>query len=196
MMNMMDIAERVMNYNKTFPDWPRLIADKGFILGTWMIGNNYKNKVEFYGGYPPSFLKRVMSLFPDIPAKNVLHLFSGSLSEQGIEGTTFDIDPKLKPDMCGDAEKLSEFFPPNSQKLIASDPPYSSEDAEHYGHPLVNRNKVVKECISVLEPGAFLVWLDQVYPMYRNTELKLIGTIGLIRSTNHRVRMTFIWQKL
>lgn len=201
----MDIAERVMNYSKTFPDWPRLIADKGFILGTWMIGQCYKNDTDLYGAYPHGYLKRIMTLFPDINPDKTLHLFAGSLIRQNIPGVMFDIqcppgfkcgNASQKPIIQGDAHNLSSYFEGSPFDLILADPPYSNEDATHYGTPMVNRNKVVAECTKVLKPGGFLVFLDQVFSMFKKSELKLIGTIGLVRSTNHRVRMVFIWEKL
>jgi len=192
----MDIAARAESYNTKFDKWPRLTVDKGFLLGTWMIGNYYKNDTDFYGAYPHGYIGRILALFPDMSPQNILHLFSGSLKPG--TGIRFDINPALGPDIVGSAETLSSCpeLAGHDIRLIMADPPYSDEDATHYGTPMVNRNKVVAECAKVLKPGGFLVWLDQAFPMYRKTELKLKGTIGLIRSTNHRVRMTFIWERI
>lgn len=183
------LEERVEEYNKTFPSYPKLFASSGWIVGTWVIGNYYKNKSNYYGCYPHSYLKRIRSMFPD--CKKILHLFSGSVQEED----TFDINPGNKPTYVGDAHKLSQAVK-QKYPLILADPPYSDEDADHYGTPMINRNKVVKECVKILENGGFLVWLDQVFPMYRKTELKLVGAIGVIRSTNHRVRTAFIFTKI
>ena len=159
-----------------------------------MIGNYYKNATDFYGAYPHSYLDRVLSMFPD--AINVLHLFSGSLPNT-TKGITFDINPKLNPMVVGDAHQLSHYFPENVNfELILADGPYSREHALHYGTPMIHRYKVVSECVKVLAPGGFLIWLDQVFPMFSKKELELVGTIGLIRSTNHRVRCIFIFRKL
>ena len=191
---MLTLKERAENYNKTFERYSRpLQASDQWLWGVWIIGNNYSDKSRYYGEYPPGYLDRVMSLFPDIEDNEILHLFSGSLSES-VKGIRFDINPELKPDIVGDAEKLSEFLS-FSPRLIIADPPYSEEDTNHYGICMVNRNKVVQECAKVLKPGGFLVWLDQVIPMYRREELELVGTI-VIRSTNHRVKMVFILQKV
>jgi len=191
---MLTLKERAENYNKTFEGYSRpLQASDQWLWGVWIIGNNYSDKSRYYGEYPPGYLDRVMSLFPDIEDNEILHLFSGSLSES-VKGIRFDINPELKPDIVGDAEKLSEFLS-FSPRLIIADPPYSEEDTNHYGICMVNRNKVVQECAKVLKPGGFLVWLDQVIPMYRREELELVGTI-VIRSTNHRVKMVFILQKV
>lgn len=187
----MELAERVDKYNETFPDYPRMWFDKGWILGVWNIGNNYKGS-GYHGSYPPSYLKRIMALFPDMD--NVLHLFSGSLGP-GL-GVRVDINPSVNPDIVGDAEQLSELVAPNSFDLILADPPYTESDALKYGNPMVNRNKVVDECWKVLKPGGFLCWMDMVLPMYSKEKFERLGEICISRSTNHRVRAVFIFRKL
>lgn len=159
-----------------------------------MIGNDYQNKAQYYGEYPPTYLNRIYSLFPDIQSTDILHLFSGSLDTHE-KGDKFDINPALNPTYVGNASELSEIIT-RKYRLIIADPPYSNEDAEHYGTPMVNRNKVIVECWKILDKGGFLVWLDQVEPMYKKEMLNLVGAIGVIRSTNHRVRFVFIWECL
>jgi len=192
----MTLEERAKNYAKEFPKYPPVVVSHGWLYGIWMIGNNYSSKAKYYGEYPPSYLRRIHALFPD--AKEILHLFSGKV-EKGTWNdeceTTFDINPDLFPDVVGDAHELSKYFPPEKFDLILADPPYTAEDAEHYGTPMINRNKVVKEAWIVLKPGGFLCWLDQVLPMYRKDMYKLVGTIGVVRSTNHRFRVVSIFQK-
>jgi len=181
------IEDRVVFYKQTFPKWPEPQISNDKMYGVWVIGNNYKGS-GYYGSYPPTYLKRVMSMFPD--ADNILHLFSGSLQEGNY--TRFDCNRDLNPDVVGDAHNLpfeSEF------DLIIADPPYSVEDAVHYGTPMVNRYKVIKQCVKALRPGGFIVWLDQVFPMFSKKEISLYGIIGIIRSTNHRVRSVFIFNK-
>lgn len=196
---MLTLEARANIYAETFPDYPRLIVDKGWLLGVWNIGNNYKGS-GYYGAYPPSYLKRITPLFPDCP--RVLHLFSGSLPPGDY--VRFDIrDPSEVPngvDVQGDAEKLSHYFQPGSFDIIFADPPYSEDDAQRYGRCLVNRNKVVAECARVVRPGGFLIWMDQVLPMYRgrgeNAEWNRCIEISISRSTNHRVRAVFGFQRL
>lgn len=192
----LDLEDRVKSYNQSFGK--RFPASKlsmlgGYIVGIWMVGNYFRNKTRYYGAYPHGYLERIKSLFPD--AKEILHVFSGSVTED----QTFDIRPTYFPSYLGDAHNLAKIVMRNRGErkfdVLFVDPPYSGEDANHYGTPMINRNKVIKECIKVTKSGGFIVWLDQVYPMYRKNDLKLVGTIGLIRSTNHRVRMVFIFRK-
>lgn len=199
---------RIDLYREAFPDFAPLYLMNGRIEGLWIMGNDYRVKSGYYGGYPAGYLPRVMSMFPD--AKRVLHLFSGCVEKTNAEHVTFDINPDRSPDICGNAENLRDHFHPCSFDLILADPPYSVEDCEHYGTPMVSRFKVVKECFKVLAPGGHLVWLDQVFPMFRKTETPMVGTIytreelpgmnhvgeiGMVKSTNHRVRAVFMFRK-
>jgi hypothetical protein len=136
-----------------------------------------------------------MGLFPDVRGNRIMHLFSGSLSSEE-DGLRVDIKEELNPDVCCNAEELSAHVKENYYDLILADPPYTEEDALRYGSPMVNRNKVVKECHKVLRPGGFLCWMDMVLPMYSKKQFKRVGEISISRSTNHRVRAVFIFQKV
>jgi hypothetical protein len=181
----------IKNYNNVFNKFPPLVSTERWLYGIWMIGNNYRSKNNYYGQYPPSYLKRVHALFPQ--SHNVLHLFSGVV-DTGIWPVEIrlDINPDLNPDVIADSINL-----PFSEKfdLVLADPPYSSEDAKRYNCKMPNRKKTIHEVYKVLKKDGYLVWLDTVLPMYRKIEFQLVGTIGLIRSTNHRIRGVFIFQK-
>ncbi len=184
--------ERVDGYNKTFPKWPKLIFDKDWMLGCWNIGACYKG-TGYYGNFPYRYLDRIGSMFPD--CKDVLHLFSGSLPSGDYTRFDIGLHPDAQFDVKGDAQELSEYFKPDSFDIIYADPPYSQKDADNYKCKMPNRFKVVKECYKVLKPGGFLVWLDEVLPMYRKKEFKRVGEIMITRSTNHRVRAVFIFER-
>ena len=184
------LQERSDFYSKEFPKFPPLRADDRWIDGMWIMGNNYTTS-GLYGAYPHGYLKRIMALFPD--AKNILHLFSGSLPKGNY--TRFDIKPE-NADIVGNAHKLSEYFGSNKFDLILADPPYSIEDCEHYGTSMIKRNTVMKECYKILDDNGFIVWLDQVLPMFRKIELNMCGVIGMVKSTNHRFRVVTIFEKV
>lgn len=205
----LSLADRNNAYEDAGFPLMQIVNDR--LEGVWWLGNSYGNKSSYYGAYPGNFLKRVMALFPD--KERILHLFSGSLPpgdytrfDRRDPGDLSDHQSELFSDyeraldfddglVRGEAENLSDYFEPGSIDLILSDPPYSIEDAERYGAILVNRRKVVSECRTVLEPGGHLVWLDQVIPMFSNREWKLVGSIGVFISTNHRTRGVFILEK-
>lgn len=41
------------------------VADHGRVVGTWIMGNNYRVRSGYYGGYPAGYLRRLRALFPD-----------------------------------------------------------------------------------------------------------------------------------
>jgi hypothetical protein len=177
-------------YNSAFPDYPPLVISGRWLYGVWMIGNDYRNKTSFYGAYPPGLLKRYKAMFGD--SGTILHIFSGSL----LKGNYLRLDSNmmLDTDIYASAEYLP--FESDTFNVVFADPPYSKEDALKYGCKMPNRFKVVKECSRCLKWGGLLVWLDTTFPMFRKSELDLIGTIGLIRSTNHKVRFVFIFRRM
>lgn len=169
------------------------IAGDGRIVGTWIMGNDYRVKSSYYGGYPAGYLKRVKSLFPE--KNNVLHLFSGMVDVSVYPGKRVDINPSTNPDYVDDAQTLS-LVPVEEFDLILADPPYSVEDCDHYKTSMIKRNAVMKTLGKRMSPGAHVVWLDQVLPMYRKDEFCLEAAIGMVKSTNHRFRVVTIFRKL
>ncbi len=124
----------------------------------------------------------------------MLHLFSGSLPPSE-DYTRFDIRPEMEPDVVGDAHALGEHFDSDAFDLIYADPPYSVEDAERYGTPMVKRRKIMASVKQILEPGGWLVWLDQAWPQFSKADFIFRGAIGAVRSTNHRVRAVFFFER-
>lgn len=186
-------SERISHYVNT-TKMPRnlFVGEDGRVVGTWIMGNDYRVKSTYYGGYPATYLKRVKALFPD--KKNVLHVFSGKVDLETFPGDTVDINPDLKPTFLDDAQRM-ETVPLGKYDLVLADPPYSVEDCEHYGTSMVKRNAVMR-ALQRLPSGAHVVWLDQVLPMYRKDEFAVEATIGMWKSTNHRFRGITIFRKL
>lgn len=194
--------ERAENYAKTFPKWPIPRTDDRWLDSMWVMGNDYRSVVRdeddkpFYGAYPPNYLARIMSLFPD--AERVLQLFAGSLPASpnyarfGNKVTT----PHLESDHEGFAENLSLFYDPNAFDLVIADPPYSPDDSAKYSMPPLNIRETIAEIHKVLMPEGHLVWLDTKLPMFRKDMWHLWGLIGIVRSTNHRFRVVSIFERL
>lgn len=187
-------SQRIANYGKVtgFPEALFQSGD-GRVIGVWVMGNDYRVKSGFYGGYPAGYLKRIKALFPD--KKNVLHLFSGKVDTEAFPGKTVDIRPELNPDYLDDAHTLKK-VPLEEFDLVMADPAYSIEDSEHYGVPMIQRNTVIRTLGSRLCKGCNLIWLDQVLPMYRKSDFKVEAYIGMVKSTNHRFRVITIFKKL
>lgn len=184
-------AQRIAAYEKTTGWRDTLWLHGDQILGMWIMGNDYRVKSGYYGGYPAGYLSRIKALFPDKP--RALHLFAGRVDLETFPGVTVDRDIDLDPDFVDDAETLTD-TPVADFDLVLADPPYSTEDAVHYGSPMVNRNKVMR-ALTQLKPGAHVVWLDQVLPMYRKTDWSIVARIGMVKSTNHRFRVVTIFER-
>jgi hypothetical protein len=203
-------ARRAALYNERFPGRPPLVYGQGMVAGTWMIGSCYKNPNPLYGAYPHGYLERVHAMFPD--ARNILHVFSGGLTAEnalshvgllpGHEPGGGRVSPKVTlvdmhgpdkgrhPTWKGDLhDYCDQPGAADRHDLVLADPPYSAADSITYDCKMVNRAKVMRSLHRVTKPGGNLVWLDQVWPMHRKDMWKTWGTIGLVRSTNHRVRM-------
>ena len=188
----MTLAERIKHYNKVMPQYTSMeIGPDNRLFGMWIMGNNYQVQSGLYGGYPAGYLRRIAALFPD--RKKVLHLFSGMVDTAKLPGDTVDLSPEMNATFTDDAQSL-ESVPVEDYDLFLADPPYSVEDADHYQLPMVKRNKVMRALGERARPGSFVVWLDQVLPMYRKDMWNLQGVIGMVKSTNHRFRVVCIFQ--
>jgi hypothetical protein len=195
-------------YNERFPNRPPLTTSKdGLVAGTWLIGACYKNPNPLYGAYPHGYLERVHSMFPE--ARNVLHVFSGGLDVhtawEAAEFGDYREDASIElVDLHGPEEGRAPtwqgdlFDMPTAWHarfdLILADPPYSADDAEKYATPMINRARVTSHLRAFAKTGGHMVWLDQVWPMHSKKRWKTVGQVGLVRSTNHRVRLVTFFE--
>src|SRR5690349_13092520 len=103
----MNNQERIASYREVtkFP-LSLFVGEDGRIVGTWIMGNDYKVKSKYYGGYPAGYLRRVKALFPD--KQQVLHLFSGKVDTEVLPGKTVDINAANSPDYVDDAQTLEK----------------------------------------------------------------------------------------
>lgn len=210
---MIELESRADLYNKAFPKRPPIAFGNGMMSGCWMIGACYKNPNPLYGAYPHGYLERVHTMFPD--ARNVLHVFSGGLTQDAAtsewvkavpqvgDGTQVVYPPELV-DIHGPEQGRFPTWQGNLHEmpnewndrfdLILADPPYSADDAKLYDCPPPNRGKIMQSLHRVAKPGGNLVWLDQVWPMHKKAQWKTWGTVGLVRSTNHRMRLVSFFE--
>ena len=190
----MDWAERIESYCR-LTKFPRslFLCEDGRVVGTWIMGNDYRVKSGYYGGYPAGYLKRVASLFPD--RRRVLHVFSGKVDLATMPGDTVDSNPAMSPTWLADAHDLAT-VPLGQYDLVLADPPYSVDDAERYQTTMVKRNVVMRSLASGMSAGARVIWLDQVLPMYRKDQWEIEAVIGMVKSTNHRFRVMTVFRRL
>lgn len=179
----------INNYNIKFNKYPKLVYDKGWIYGTWYCGTSFV-KCKFYGMYPPTFLDRLMSIFPS--AQNVLHCPSGTVNNNGDVTVDCIVDEQRKPMIRADASCLP--FKNNSFDLIISDPPYSKKDSEIYGCDSFPLGKMIKESYRILKPGGYLCMLHIYYPSYRRKDFDLQGLITVITGFMRQTRIVSIFR--
>lgn len=193
------LADRAQAFRAAFPDcpdaWPYVSPSGRWLYGHWEVGNNYRATTTLYGAYPPGYLARVMALFPDVTpsTSTVLHVFSGSLPPGPY--LRLDVHAGRQPDVVGDVCAVEQLLHGARFDLIIGDPPYSAEDAVRYGTTMPDRRQVLIAIAGVTAPGGHLVWLDTVSPMFCKRDWLAVGKIALHRSTNHRERTVFIFQK-
>jgi hypothetical protein len=110
---------------------------------------------------------------------------------------TFDIKSELKPTICDDVRNIKEYADVVSTiDLVIADPPYDKSDFQKYGVKPFNKNWVIRELGHIMKSGSFLAWLDTRIPMYSKKTWQLLRYIGVIVSTNHRIRCLSVYQKL
>jgi hypothetical protein len=191
----MTLQERCDAYAAAFPQWPgswpRVVNGK--IVGLWHFGQDYRNKTPFYGAYPANYRQRVESMFPDRIGRReaVLHAFSGSLAPGDYMRCDLVQPAEFQCSVYDIASATAHRF-----SLLFADPPYTKSDAEKYGTPMVIRRKATAALAQVSDTGAYLCWLDTVWPMHRSREWKTVGMIAIVRSTNHRVRLLTLFERV
>lgn len=224
-MNAPSLAEltyRVRSYmnskqGQQYPDSRPYVSPSGrMLLGTWILGQDYRTKSPLYGAYPARYPDRVQALFPewdvlpypdgdDTPADEhetdlrrtcVLHAFSGSLAPGPY--VRVDQHRKRQSDLCVDITTgLPEAWRRRPRfELVIADPPYSDADAAKYEVPMVHRPKALVALAEVTKPGGHLVWLDVQVPMFRKADWHWWGAVTIIRSTNHRVRIMSCFKRV
>lgn len=200
MHGMLTLEDRVKAYAVKFPEfpdsWPVVSPSGRWLTAIWLLGNDYRGS-GYYGAYPPSYLRRVQALFPEFPASDWLHLFSGSLKPE-VGGIRVDCRPAgsgvVAPSFVADATALP--FDASSVRIVDADPPYTKVDAKRYGTKPVNKPKVLRELARVVKVGGHLIWLDTTLPIYRKSEWHHWGVICVQRSTNHRTRLCSIFTRV
>lgn len=199
----MTLSERRDAFALTFAKWPAsvpwVVTEQGrdVLYGVWVIGNDYRNKTQFYGSYPPAFLDRVLALFPDVALNaagghlTTLHVFSGSLPE----GEYMRCDSVQPAELACSVYDLPT-VQPGLFELVIADPPYSAVDSLKYGTPMIDRRRAMAALAQVTVPGGYLCWLDCCWPMHSKKDWLTVGRILVQRSTNHRARVLSIFERV
>jgi SAM-dependent methyltransferase len=189
---MLNWTDRVAGWNRQFPKYPPITYSHGWVYGMWYTGKGFvKNKI--HGQYPPTFFKRALALWPDVPESRVLHVCAGSVQH----GIRVDLSPKFRPSVLANAEQLP--FRDGSFDLVLYDPPYDQKNAEIYGvAPKPPKwPHTMREMIRVLSPTGHFGVLHWYYPSYsrRKMGIKLVGLIGVCPGFCSAMRAFSIFEK-
>lgn len=201
--------QRVESYARTFPDmpggWPTVIMNGAAarLRGEWQFGQDFRNTSSYYGAFPGNFLVRLGALFPEYAIQpgvlpmggRVLHAFSGSLAAGPYDRCDIHSPAPMEPEYQCDVRDLPARVS-EPYAFIIADPPYSDEDAKKYKAPPLDRGASTAALAEVTCVGGFLCWLDTVWPMYRKDLWRDAGHIYVLRSTNHRVRLLTIFERV
>lgn len=194
------IPERIANYQSRFPNVPQMMrncdGEYTRIDGMWELGIASMKQGEYYGAYPPTYLERILSFFPD--CTTVIHIFSGTIEANPPRVITYDINPKFNPTICDDVsniKKYKEYFHrPNL--LVMLDPYYEDKDFQKQNQKPINKKKLLDDLCEIVPRGTFVAWLDVVSLVWSAQIWKEIGLIGVKVSSNTRYRGTQIFQRL
>lgn len=179
------------------------------ICDMWLLA---RPKVSYYGAYPNGFLERARTLMGINKESKVLHVCGGKLKEYptwnklaGPYEKTLDIRTELEPDIVWNATGSlppfdvcygeEESFPVWWDAILA-DPPYSLEDAAHYGDfDLPTPNFLLQEALKVLKIRGRFGLLHYVQPSIP-ANAKLLALIGIVMGANNKIRLFSVFEKL
>jgi hypothetical protein len=175
-----------------FPQYAPLVVHNGRLYGTWVIGALFRKRPsKYYGTFPHSVKERILALYPD--CHHLLHMFSGTVHDPGT--ITYDINPKVRPQICDDARNLLAHKKQlHGADLAVADPPYEARDFAVYGQKPFSKPKVIRDLGEVMEAHSNLAWVDITVPIYNKKVWALLGYIGLAVGTNTRFRALTLLQ--
>ena len=159
--------------------------------------------LRFYGAYPRGFLAKARKLvLVGQPFESpILHVCSGRVRDYqtlgfGPNDKTLDLASSLKPDYLADARDASAYTHERWAAIIA-DPPYTSEDADHYppGRALLpSAYVIVRNSLGVLEPGRRVGILHLFAPQARKGS-RFVACVTVLTGFNNRARLFSVYEK-
>jgi hypothetical protein len=158
--------------------------------------------LNFYGAYPRGFLSKARQLVGAGINEPVLHVCGGIVrcyQQPGCFGPndrTLDLDPTTDPDYLADARDPAAY---NDERLAAiiADPPYTSEDADHYppGRVVLPQPYlIVKNAIKALELGRRVGILHLFAPQAPKGS-KFVACVTVLTGFNNRARLFSVYEK-
>lgn len=170
------------------------------ITDLWLLT---RSRVNYYGAYPFGFLERARNLLGVAMDDPVLHVCSGKLRSYPYRGLgpndkLVDADPSMHPDFMCDVRKE---LPKGDWAAILADPPYTPEDAAHYGpgaHVFPEPNALLKRCLESVRPGGRVGVLHYYAPRPPKTidgrPVKLTALVAVMTGYKNRVRCFSVFE--
>lgn len=165
------------------------------ICDVWILT---RPKVKYWGAYPAGFLHRARALLGVGPLDAVLHVCAGRVREYPYRGMgpndqTVDIDPALKPDYVLDA---TAGLPAGPWAAVLIDPPYTAEDAAHYGSsPCPSATKLLALGLAVVPHGCRVGMLHYVWPQPPK-DAREVAVVAVGTGRNQRARWFTVFARV
>lgn len=168
------------------------------ITDLWLLTRcKYKGGVKRYGGYLGGFPERARALLGATIDEPVLHVCGGLARLYPYRGgfgphdQTLDTDPAVEPDyLRGLIEPL-----PTGFKAMLADPPYSEEDALHYGKAeYPNPHRLVASMLHSLPIGGRAGIIHYVIPRCPKGA-RFVACVGVGCGFGNRLRCYTVFEK-
>jgi hypothetical protein len=187
----------------------RPITDVWFLARAALKPHANGTKRKYYGAYLGGFPERARILIGAKMSDPVLHVCGGMARHYkhgrafGPYDRTLDLDPNCEPDYCQDAREpfpldLSTETGNSLWAGILIDPPYSTDDAEHYapGSLVYPRpNVLIKNALAVLPIGGKVGMIHYILPG-EPPNAKFVAAVGVMCGFNNRIRCFSVFEKL
>jgi len=149
------------------------------------------------GSYPYNYLEMIDYIFG--AEENTIEVCSGSIKGRNASSTfapfTVDINPAMKPDYVGDAQKLDGISSGIFNRW-RGDPPYNNKTARKmYGTELPSPIRLLEAGARVCKPGSLMFLLLGNSYQHHPKGVKRIGCIAISVIPNNEVRFLNIYLK-
>lgn len=178
----------------------RPITDVWFLARAKLKPKADGTKNSYYGAYLGGFPERARALLGVTINDPVLHVCGGMAKFYpysrgfGPNDKTLDLNAATEPDYLQDARDPL----PRGFAAMLIDPPYSTQDAEHYsaaGGPAVypTPNELVRNALAALNSGQRVGIIHYLLPQAKDA--RFIACVGVVCGFNNRIRVFSVFEK-
>jgi hypothetical protein len=170
------------------------------VTDVWFLARaKLKRGVKYYGASLGGFPERARALLGVSINDPVLHVCGGMarfypyVAGFGPNDKTLDLDPMVIPDFLQDARDPL----PAGFKAMLIDPPYSEDDAAHYGpgaKAYPSPGKLVANALAALEPGQRAGIIHYMLPKCP-PGARFVAAVGVLCGFNNRIRVYSVFER-